>query len=99
MSPATVYVDHIIFKTSSNGNLRYSTPLKRKAHHTDDEDASDVARDSSEAPSDDSDARPAKNEYETGRVKCEGCGKEISFRDEATGAFTLQLVEAHRLKW
>ncbi|KAI0732221.1 hypothetical protein C8Q72DRAFT_903373, partial [Fomitopsis betulina] len=38
------------------------------------------------------------NEYETGRVKCEGCGKEISFRDEATGAFTLQLVEAHRLK-
>lgn len=58
-----------------------------------------MARDSSEAPSDVSDACPAKNEYETGRVKCEGCGQEVSFRDEATGGFTLQLWEAHRLKW
>ena len=76
--------------------------MKRKARHaTEDaaDDASDVARDSSEAPSDDSEARPAKNEYETGRVKCEGCGQEASFRDEATGGFTLKLWDAHRLKW
>ncbi|TFY61116.1 hypothetical protein EVJ58_g4704 [Rhodofomes roseus] len=75
------------------------TPQKRKAHHSQEAkpDASNAPRDSSEAPSDDSETRPPKNEYETGRVKCEGCGDEVSFRDEATGGFTLQLWEAHRL--
>ncbi|CAL1714460.1 unnamed protein product [Somion occarium] len=37
-----------------------------------------------------------KDEYENGRVKCEGCGEEISIRDEATGSFTVKHWEAHR---
>ncbi|KZT69213.1 hypothetical protein DAEQUDRAFT_765543 [Daedalea quercina L-15889] len=77
------------------------TSQKRKARHSLEEavpDASDAPRESSETPSDGSESRPAKNEYETGRVKCEGCGEEVSFRDESTGGFTLRLWEAHRLK-
>jgi len=77
------------------------TPQKRKGCHSQEgatPDASDAPRESSEALSDDSEARPPKNEYETGRVKCEGCGEEVSFRDEATGGFTLQLWDSHRLK-
>lgn len=37
-----------------------------------------------------------KGEYETGRVICEVCGEGVSFRDEATGGFTLKQWDAHR---
>ncbi|KAN0088339.1 hypothetical protein V8E55_005396 [Tylopilus felleus] len=37
-----------------------------------------------------------KGEYETGRVICEVCGEGVSFRDEATGGFTLKHWDAHR---
>ncbi|KAG0704575.1 hypothetical protein DFH29DRAFT_873619 [Suillus ampliporus] len=44
---------------------------------------------------DDSVAVP-KGEYETGRVMCEVCSEGVSFRDEATGGFTLKHWDAHR---
>ncbi|KIK95067.1 hypothetical protein PAXRUDRAFT_827372 [Paxillus rubicundulus Ve08.2h10] len=37
-----------------------------------------------------------KGEYETGRVICEVCAEGVSFRDEATGGFTLKHWDAHR---
>lgn len=37
-----------------------------------------------------------KGEYETGRVICEVCGEGVSFRDEASGGFTLKHWDAHR---
>ncbi|KZT25293.1 hypothetical protein NEOLEDRAFT_1241778 [Neolentinus lepideus HHB14362 ss-1] len=39
---------------------------------------------------------PDPDEYETGRVICEICGEGVSFRDDATGGFTLKHWEAHR---
>ncbi|KDQ57282.1 hypothetical protein JAAARDRAFT_47872 [Jaapia argillacea MUCL 33604] len=39
---------------------------------------------------------PPTGEYATGRVICEFCGAGISFRDEATGGFTLKHWDAHR---
>ncbi|EKM50533.1 uncharacterized protein PHACADRAFT_263868 [Phanerochaete carnosa HHB-10118-sp] len=42
------------------------------------------------------DVHPPKNEYETGRVTCESCGASISFRDEATGGFTVKHWDLHR---
>lgn len=47
---------------------------------------------------DDSVAVP-KGEYETGRVMCEVCSEGVSFRDEATGGFTLKHWDAHRQQW
>ncbi|EPQ56086.1 hypothetical protein GLOTRDRAFT_120748 [Gloeophyllum trabeum ATCC 11539] len=44
----------------------------------------------------DSPTEQGRGEYETGRVICEICGEGISFRDEATGGFTLNHWEAHR---
>ncbi|EMD39107.1 hypothetical protein CERSUDRAFT_112800 [Gelatoporia subvermispora B] len=43
-------------------------------------------------------ADDTKGEYESGRVICEGCGEGISFRDEATGGFTVKHWDAHRLE-
>lgn len=40
-----------------------------------------------------------KGEYETGRVMCEVCSEGVSFRDEATGGFTLKHWDAHRQQW
>ena len=45
------------------------------------------------------DAHPPKNEYEDGHVTCEACGEEISFRDEATGGFTVKHWDLHRQQW
>ena len=42
---------------------------------------------------------PPKGEYETGRVICEVCGEGVSFRDEASGGFTLKHWDAHRQQW
>ncbi|THH30509.1 hypothetical protein EUX98_g3678 [Antrodiella citrinella] len=39
-----------------------------------------------------------KDEYETGRVLCEACGEGISFRDEASGTFTVKHWDAHRIQ-
>lgn len=49
-----------------------------------------------EGESVDDSAAPPKGEYETGRVMCEVCGDGVSFRDEATGGFTLKHWDAHR---
>ncbi|PFH47831.1 hypothetical protein AMATHDRAFT_87489 [Amanita thiersii Skay4041] len=40
---------------------------------------------------------PHQGEYEKGRVICEVCSASVSFRDEATGGFTLKHWDAHRL--
>ncbi|PSR82562.1 hypothetical protein PHLCEN_2v5995 [Hermanssonia centrifuga] len=42
------------------------------------------------------DPQLTKNEYETGHVTCESCGEEISFRDEASGGFTVKHWDLHR---
>ncbi|EGN96943.1 hypothetical protein SERLA73DRAFT_161883 [Serpula lacrymans var. lacrymans S7.3] len=68
----------------------YSVPQKRKApsergDSSDDQDYT-VGGESS----------LQKDEYETGRVICEVCGEGVSFRDEATGGFTLKHWDAHR---
>ena len=46
-----------------------------------------------------SDVQSQKNEYENGHVTCEACGEEISFRDEATGGFTVKHWDLHRQQW
>lgn len=45
------------------------------------------------------DVQVPQNEYETGRVTCESCGASISFRDEATGGFTVKHWDLHRQQW
>lgn len=42
------------------------------------------------------DGKVPQNEYETGRVTCESCRASISFRDEATGGFTVKHWDLHR---
>ena len=44
-----------------------------------------------------SDEDQLAGEYETGRVVCQACGIGVSFRDEATGDFSLKHWEAHRM--
>ncbi|KAL0954260.1 hypothetical protein HGRIS_005388 [Hohenbuehelia grisea] len=39
---------------------------------------------------------PRPNEYENGRVLCEVCSQDVSFRDDDTGGFTLKHWDAHR---
>lgn len=65
-----------------------SRAQKRKSSHISDASESPVL------PS-----KIAKGEYETGRVVCEVCSEGISFRDEASGGFTLKHWDAHRLEW
>ncbi|KAI0630482.1 hypothetical protein C8Q77DRAFT_1219460 [Trametes polyzona] len=58
--------------------------LPKRAHSQSDTDAATVQ---STTPTD---------EYGSGRITCESCGDAISFRDEATGGFTVKHWEAHR---
>lgn len=72
-------------------------PQKRKAppqgpgvppsEHIDDASGSEKSPVDTDAP---------HNEYKTGRITCESCGESISFRDEATGGFTVKHWDLHR---
>ncbi|KJA16554.1 hypothetical protein HYPSUDRAFT_289188 [Hypholoma sublateritium FD-334 SS-4] len=42
-------------------------------------------------------AEAPSSEYEAGRVVCEACAGSVSFRDDASGGFTLRHWEAHRV--
>ncbi|KAF8072311.1 hypothetical protein FPV67DRAFT_1411888 [Lyophyllum atratum] len=64
-------------------------PLKRKTPPSEDGERSFT-------PAADGPSQP-KDEYETGRVNCEVCGDGVSFRDEATGGFTLKHWNDHRV--
>lgn len=80
-------------------------PQKRKSISEDEP----VLRDASQPPSTasrlaDEDEEVAEdelpsNEYKTGRVTCEDCGKRVSFRDDVTGGFTVKHWDLHRQEW
>jgi len=73
----------------SSDMVPHRFPQKRKA--SDDERSSSGSQaDSPKIP---------RGEYETGRVVCEVCGEGISFRDDATGGFTLRHWNTHRQEW
>ncbi|EIW75303.1 hypothetical protein CONPUDRAFT_169667 [Coniophora puteana RWD-64-598 SS2] len=46
----------------------------------------------------DEDQEIPKDEYEAGQVICQTCGQGVSFRDDASGGFTLKHWDAHRQK-
>ncbi|KAI0685888.1 hypothetical protein BC835DRAFT_1381716 [Cytidiella melzeri] len=76
-----------------------TVPQKRKSVH---EDAH--ARDDTSVPSpgdsrfseEPSEPQLPSNEYKTGRVTCEDCGTRVSFKDDATGSFTVKHWDLHR---
>ncbi|KAI0339386.1 hypothetical protein BDW22DRAFT_1336029, partial [Trametopsis cervina] len=78
-----------------------SVPQKRKSP-TDDEDLDRRTHTSAPSPGESrpseepSDPRLPPNEYKTGRVTCEDCGKRVSFRDDVTGGFTVKHWDLHR---
>ena len=43
--------------------------------------------------------QPTDDDYEKGIVVCDTCGEGISFRDPASGGFTLKLWDLHREQW
>lgn len=60
---------------------------------------SDHVDDTSDSEKSPEDTAAPHNEYETGRIRCESCGEHISFRDEATGGFTVKHWDLHRQQW
>ena len=75
-----------------------SIPQKRKAPPQ----GPGVPPSDASSPGETSDTAPPaapQNEYETGRVTCESCGERISFRDKATGGFTVKHWDLHRQQW
>ncbi|KAF9549081.1 hypothetical protein CPC08DRAFT_738417 [Agrocybe pediades] len=72
--------------------------LKRKERPDDEEDVKPTLSNNGTAqpPLPSGAAHARQDEYEAGRVICEGCGAGVCIRDESTGAFTVNHWEAHR---
>jgi len=90
-----------ILSLNLKSNSRRSLPQKRKAPPSNGIESSTIH--APQQPEVDTsaalDPQLHKDEYEAGKVICEQCGEGISFRDEATGGFTVKHWDEHRLRW
>ncbi|KAJ3904987.1 hypothetical protein F5879DRAFT_800541 [Lentinula edodes] len=66
-------------------SFHYRNPLKRKTPPVDDSSAEHNGATAVERP----------GEYETGRIDCPSCHKQVAFRDEETGEFSLKRWQQH----